>query len=202
MYKFIVDFSIGDNFMKKCVYCKQQKPDSEFGKHRFSKDGLQARCKDCQIKFIQSRREINRDRTRMAENKECSQYLGCYINERILKHVMPNAVLMDYNNPGFDLVCGKGYLVDAKAATMRYAQKKYPIWVFKIKHNKTPDYFLLTAYKDRVSLEIMYMWLIPGDVINDKDILGISLSKIHKWDDYRVDHTEALNCVTKIKASA
>jgi len=177
------------------------KDESEFYKNRCYKDGLDNWCKDC-------KKEYNRIYYKnhyvkpMSENKECAQYLGCYINERMLRHVMPNAVLMDINNPGYDLVCGKGHLVDAKAATLRHHKNKSPRWIFFIKKNTIADYFLLTAYKDRESLEICHMWLIPGSEINDKTGISISLSTIHKWDVWKIDHTDALSCVTEMKASA
>ena len=192
------------------------KPDSEFSKNASRKDGLHNWCKDCVKEYDKTYRETYREKLNkcvrehhykhgskpMSENKECPAYLGCYINERILQHVMPNAVLMDYCNPGYDLVCGKGYLVDAKASVTRYEKNKGPYWNFMIRKNTTPDYFLLTAYKDRESLDICHMWLIPGSVVNDKMGVTISLSRIHKWDEYQIDHTEALSCVTEMKASA
>jgi len=132
------------------------------------------------------------------KKKDSSQYLGIYINERILKHVMPNAVLMDNNNPGYDLVCGKGYLVDAKAAVASHYKENTCKWMFGIRQNKIPDYFLLTAYKDRTTLEIVHMWLIPGIQLNDKQTISISSSTIEKWNDWKIDHTDALNCISKI----
>jgi len=187
--------------MKKCTKCKQWKDESEFYKDHVTKDGSAPWCKECKSEYNRSYYK-NHHVKKMSENKKCPVYLGIYINERILKHVMPNAVLMNYANPGFDLVCGKGYLVDAKSSVLHHRKNQGPYWMFGINKNKTPDYFLLTAYTDRESLNIDHMWLIPGDVINDKTIVGLSLSTIHKWDDYKIDHTAALNCVNQIKASA
>lgn len=202
--------------MKKCSRCNIVKDEIEFYKDRARYDGLQSCCKDCSTEMNKTYRENNREnfnkRVRehyykhgskpMSENKECAQYLGCHITERILKHVMPNAVLMDNNNPGFDLVCGKGFLVDAKSSTLRYEKNKRPYWQFHIRYNKTPDYFMLVAYKDRESLEICHMWLVPGDVINDKVNVSIYLSNIHKWDEYKISHTDALSCAMQLNASA
>lgn len=199
--------------MKKCGKCKMVKDEREFYRSSASKDDLQLYCKDCsrevcKIHCKSNRESYNRNaRERlykhgtkpMSENTSCPSYLGCYINERILKHVMPNAILMNYANPGYDLMCGKGYLVDAKSSTLQYPKNQSPRWCFNINHNMIPDYFLLTAYKDLESLEICRMWLIPGDVINDKMKTTISLSTIHKWDQYKIDHTDALKCVNEMK---
>ena len=195
--------------MKKCSKCKITKDESEFYKKSTSKDGLDMQCKDCKNEYNKNHRENHNKHAReyryrrgaksMGENKDCTSYLGCYINERILKHVMPNAILMDSNNPGYDLVCGKGYLVDAKASALHYSKYQTPRWDFCIKKNEIPDYFLLTAYSDRESLEIIHMWLIPAKEINDKVTVLISISSVHKWDQYKIDHTEALNCVNEMK---
>ncbi|MHC4106224.1 MAG: hypothetical protein ACYSR9_14875, partial [Planctomycetota bacterium] len=32
---------------KRCTKCEKWKKESEFGKHRTSKDGLRTRCRDC-----------------------------------------------------------------------------------------------------------------------------------------------------------
>ena len=133
------------------------------------------------------------------ENKDCSNYLGCCINEQILKHVMPNAILMDNCNPGYDLICGKGYLVDAKSSTLLHNEHKNPYWHFNIRKNKIPDYFLLTAYKDRESLEILYMWLIPGKDINNRSGLSISEKCTSKWENYKIDHINAINYLHTIE---
>jgi len=45
--------------MKKCIRCKQWKPDSEFYLHEKSKDGLYYYCKDCV-------KELNAQRLRKA----------------------------------------------------------------------------------------------------------------------------------------
>ena len=37
--------------MKKCTYCNEVKPLSEFGKHKAGKDGLRSRCKPCEVKI-------------------------------------------------------------------------------------------------------------------------------------------------------
>jgi hypothetical protein len=198
--------------MKRCTKCGKLKDETDFNKHARGKNGLCAMCRTCfseynKIRYTKKRdvlREISRNYhyargvIPMEKKKDSSQYLGIYINERILKHVMPNAVLMDNNNPGYDLVCGKGYLVDAKAAVASHYKENTCKWMFGIRQNKIPDYFLLTAYKDRTTLEIVHMWLIPGIQLNDKQTISISSSTIEKWNDWKIDHTDALNCISKI----
>ena len=36
--------------LKKCIECKERKPESAFYKNRKAKDGLQSRCKACDKK--------------------------------------------------------------------------------------------------------------------------------------------------------
>lgn len=199
--------------MKRCTKCGKLKSESEFYKDKYQESGLRSRCKVCilednhkwHLKNLERHREMLRNNyyknggRSQEENKDCSNYLGCCINEQILKHVMPNAILMDNCNPGYDLICGKGYLVDAKSSTLLHNEHKNPYWHFNIRKNKIPDYFLLTAYKDRESLEILYMWLIPGKDINNRSGLSISEKCTSKWENYKIDHINAINYLHTIE---
>lgn len=97
------------------------------------------------------------------ENKECADYLGVHIAERILSKVFENVQRMPKANPGYDFVCNKGYKIDVKSSTIM----KDGMWCFGICNNKIADYFLLLAFDNRNDLNPMHMWLIKGnEVIN------------------------------------
>jgi hypothetical protein len=53
--------------MKQCIVCKNSKPLSEFYKNKSKKDGLQGRCKPCDIS--QGRIEYNKNAKKSAEKR-------------------------------------------------------------------------------------------------------------------------------------
>ena len=129
-------------------------------------------------------------------NKDSSQYLGITCAEKVLEHVFKNVEKMKFGNPGFDFKCGQGYLVDSKASC---TNKKYNSWSFRIRKNKTADYFALLAFDNRNDINPLYFWLIPGNVINDKQLLSISKSTFYKWNEYRQDIDKIIKCCNTLK---
>ncbi len=142
------------------------------------------------LRRIARNRHYLNGRQSMKDNIDCAKHLGCYINEKMAMDFIPNTELMNSNNPGYDLIYNKKYLIDAKASTIRTRDDKYKCWTFHIEQNKVPDYFLLTAYNNRETLEICHMWLIPGIEINDRISISISPSTIHKWDCWKIMNKE------------
>jgi len=51
-----------DKATKQCRCCKQIKPLFEFSIHRKAKDGLQAKCRVCDVAYQKERREKNKDK--------------------------------------------------------------------------------------------------------------------------------------------
>lgn len=109
----------------------------------------------------------------MSESKDCSQYLGVHIAERLLSKVFDDVTRMPYNNPGYDFICRKGYKIDVKSSVLIH-ERKYNKWSFTIKHNKVADYFALLAFDNRDDLNPIHFWLVPNSVVSDK--FGISIS--------------------------
>lgn len=120
----------------------------------------------------------------MTENKSCSSFLGVHIAERVLSKVFKNVQTMPYGHKGFDFICGKGYKVDVKS---RCASKRDNNWCFDIRKNTIADYFLMLAFDNREDLNPLYMWLIPGDVVNHLKSVTISVSTLNKWNEYKLD---------------
>lgn len=48
--------------MKRCYKCKLKKPESEFFKDRTHKDGLNSKCKVCQMKYFTEYRLKNKEK--------------------------------------------------------------------------------------------------------------------------------------------
>ena len=166
-------------------------------------------CKKCINERIKQWQKANPDKAKtiwtrnnrkhgnrpMSENRECSSFLGVYVAERVLSHVFANVHRMPINNPGYDFICGKGYMIDAKGSCLN----KYGRWQFNINHNIIADYFLCLAFDNRKDLNPLHVWLIPGKKINHLRATGISLSTIHKWDKYRLDVSKVATCCNTLR---
>jgi len=131
------------------------------------------------------------------ENRKCSMFLGCHIAERVLSYVFNNVERMPINNPGYDFICGRGKKIDVKSGCLNGIQ--YPYWHFTIKHNTTADYFLCIAFDNRKDLNLLHVWLLPGDKFSRYVGIGICQNTIHKWDEYRLDIAKVWACCETLK---
>lgn len=94
-------------------------------------------------------------------NKDCNTYFGVEIAERYVSMVFEEVKRMPPGNPGYDWLCKKGYKIQHKARCLDGDNR----FNFPIRFNNIADYFILTAWKDRESLEPMYIWIIHRDEI-------------------------------------
>lgn len=153
---------------------------------------------DKKLEWMRLRRRANGGLS-MAENKECASYLGIHITENVVYHIFKNITRMPYNNPGYDFICGIGYLIDSKSSCMYIRPGKSPIWNFRINRNKIADYFVLVAFDNRDDLELKHVWMIPGNIINNNVSVSISTTTIDKWNKYSIDMGKALACCDAMK---
>lgn len=161
--------------MLVCSSCHAALPESEFNRDNHSKRGRQYRCRECnRISSTISNRA--RGELPMADNRSCSSFLGVLVAEQALSRFFDNITRMPYGNRGFDFVCGKGYKIDVKSSCMYYSTPRAHTksWKFTPRRNKVPDYFLLLAFDSRASLVPMHVWLVPGNVINDRGAIRIT----------------------------
>lgn len=151
----------------------------------------------------------------MSKNKDCAQYLGIYIceNKEFLSKILNIVESMKYNNPGYDIVCGKNKKIDVKCACLSVSNK----WTFIINKNKVPDYFLMISFDDRESLNIQHIWLIKKDaviertsyysskrfVFNEKGAItiGKGINSLKRWKSYEITDTYKLEEVQKVCVS-
>ena len=134
-------------------------------------------------------------------NKSCSSYLGIVIGERLCRHLFKDVKVMPHGNPGFDIICNKGKMIDVKtSATL--LDRGNPRWKFHIENNKIADFFICVAFDNRTDLNPLYMWMIPGSEINHLSAASIHLSTIHKWDKWKIDINDAKLCCNELKGSS
>ena len=138
--------------------------------------------------------KINKE-SNMVVNKNCAQYLGCYIAEQLLAKVFKNVKRMPHGNNGYDIICNNGYKIDIKSSATGY--KGY--WNFNISRNEIADYFLCVSFEDRNNLKPTHLWLIPGDIINHLMGLTISKSTTYKWSKYEQPLDKVLLCCNSMK---
>ena len=132
-------------------------------------------------------------------NKRCSYYLGVHIAENLLSRTFKNVIKMPIGNPGYDLICGKGYKVDVKSSC-RLISMYSDRWAFTIKRNVVADYFLLIAFNNRQDLRPEHLWMIEGKHINSHVGIGISESTLHKWSEYEQPINDVIVCCDMMRS--
>jgi len=185
--------------MKRCYKCGDSKELDQFNKRKREKDGHTCICRTCGNKESRKNNREVMGHLPMSENKECPQYLGIVIAERLVRHLFENVVRMPNNQPGFDFICAHEKMIDVKSACITMNNNKNPHWRFAINKNQTADYFLLLSFNNRQNLDPLHQWLIPGDILNHLVCTTISPSTIDKWDEYRQPIVQAQMCCSNMK---
>lgn len=93
------------------------------------------------------------------ENRKDSRFLGSYIAENGVFKLFEGCQKMKTNNPGYDIICTRGYKVDVKASSLdRFNTFKFSIW-----KNQIADYFALVGFDNVFNLKPLYLWIIKGN---------------------------------------
>lgn len=196
--------------MKQCTRCREFKPETEFSKNKTLTGGWNAWCKTCMTVY----RKINRKHLSemeicrlhqvgkckpMGENRNCALFLGVHVAERLLSLIFENVDKMPFGNKYYDFTCAKGYKIDVKSSCRRKHNHGSDNWVFHIRKNTVADYFLCIAFDDREHLTPEHLWLIPGNVVNNKIGHSISESALSKWSKYEQPLDKVINCCNVLK---
>ncbi len=139
------------------------------------KTGYEYRNKNAQKLGFKDHAERTRDRSReycydkgiygpASENEYCASYFGVHIAEKYIMKTFEDPIQMPLNNPGFDWICKKGYKIDSKAACLNYHNKN-PSLIFPIRYNNIADYFILSGWDNRESLQPICVWIFHKDDI-------------------------------------
>lgn len=132
-------------------------------------------------------------------NKLSSTYFGVVITEQVLSMVFNDVERMPYGNHGYDFICSGGKKIDSKSAVIGKCKRGYTRWRFNIKKNTIADYFAILAFDNREDLNPLYMWVIPGEKLNDKNSASISIGTIDKWDEYKWPIGKVITCCNAIR---
>ena len=143
-----------------------------------------------------TRKNRNNGMLPMSGNKECSSYFGVYIVEGVLDMMFDDVVRMPYGNPGYDIICNRGMKVDSKAGCI---MKNNNGWMFGINHNIIADYFACIAFDNRIDLNPLHMWMLPGNKVNHLSGTSISVSTLPKWKEYELPIGELISCCNTIR---
>ena len=104
----------------------------------------------------------------LKDAKESGNYPGVYVAEQVLSKYFKNITRMKFGNVGYDYVCERGYKIDVKLSCLHKQESGNKFWSFRIKKNTISDFFLCLAFDNRTDLNPRYLWLIPGNIINNK----------------------------------
>ena len=162
---------------------------------------------DCNISDIMNKKGYpfctvcaNRTSGAFITHKTCewsSVQFGTNFAETALSKVFKDVERAKNCNPCYDFVCNHGKKIDVKAACVNTKRQ----WIFAIDKNDVADYFLLAAFDNRVDLNLVHLWLIPGHVLND--LQGASIgAKTSKWSEYELPVDKAIECCNIEKSHA
>jgi hypothetical protein len=135
----------------------------------------------------------------MDNNRDCTAFLGIHIAEKVLSSIFHDVARMPNNHIGYDITCSKDMNIDIKSSCKHIKGEYSPHWLFMIKKNVIADFFLCIAFDNRDDLTPIYLWLIPGEDVNDRMGICISESTIHKWDKYKLDIGKVVACCDAMK---
>ncbi len=101
------------------------------------------------------------------ENRKNTRFIGVYIAESSVNKLFEGSQRMRLRNPGYDIICNKGYKIDVKASTLSATNT----FGFHIHENRIADYLILIGYNNIIELKPLHIWIIGSeDIIRDYPI--------------------------------
>ena len=131
------------------------------------------------------------------ENTACSSFLGIHVAEGLLYRVFNDVEVMPMNNVGYDFTCNKG-MIDCNISCQRN-DRRWVSWKFNIRRNVVADYFICLALDNRNDMNLLHIWLLPGNEFNHLQVASISQGTVRKWDAYRINVEKVSACCDVLK---
>jgi uncharacterized CHY-type Zn-finger protein len=158
-------------------------------------------CKSCNATYVRERSHRLGIKVPLSEAKDSASYLGVWVAERALSQFFDHMERMPYGTPGYDFICGRGFKIDVKSSCLHHRANRTENWNFMIRHNAVADYFLCIAFNDRVDLEPMHVWLIPGEKLNG--LSGINIRNhpdcLALYESFEQPLNKVISCCNKMK---
>lgn len=193
---------------KMCRTCKQSFPLSGFGFHAKGHSSWRADCKACRAKKTKEHNHLIGLKRPIEMATDLPVWLGIHVAERVLSKYFDNVVRMPYGNPGYDYICSKGYKIDVKCSCLSHGNANFPLpsgrWTFAINRNNIADYFLCLGFDNRMDLNPMHIWLVPGKLVSDKKQLRIGNKTISfaNWSSYERSLDKVIGCCNILRGIA
>lgn len=103
------------------------------------------------------------------ENRRIKQFIG-YVGENGILQLFEGSKKMKRNNPGYDIICPRGYKLDVKTSVL----SRFNTLLFKIDKNQIADYFILVAFDNVIDLKPINVWVLKSDdTLRDRFIKNI-----------------------------
>lgn len=103
------------------------------------------------------------------EAKDSGPYFGICIGEKYISKTFDNPKMMPYGNPGYDWICKNGLKIQLECRCLcdnTCSPGANPQFKFThIDYNKVADVFILSGWKDRESLEPLFVLAFKKDDI-------------------------------------
>lgn len=203
------------NTTKICTKCLIQQPISNFyhGTYPSGTKYIRKMCNTCHAEYnriwnhnnpikcknTERNKRKRHGMTAMDENPTCPCFLGIHVAETLLSKVYKNVLRQPNGNKGFDFICDHGKKIDVKAACLYHSKKQNPYWNFNINNNKKADFFLCLAFDNRTNLNPIHIWLLPATQFNNLSSIGIAITRIDKWDKYKLRLDKIISCWDSLK---
>lgn len=139
----------------------------------------------------------------MESKEDCSQYFGICIAENYIIKTFEDADKATYGTIGYDWICNKGKKIECKARCLNSNN----VWNYQIANKKgdynlIADYFIISAWDNRESLNPLHVWIFHrDDIVRGEPFwmrLSISISNTEKGlEDFK--EFEVTNRLYKLK---
>lgn len=132
------------------------------------------------------RNEMNHEMGRFSaysDNSECPTYFGQYIEEKYVSQIFDHPVPFEFpkdelgritdNHKPYDYLCKKGLKIKMVSSVCHTSPSKVskvtgdmlPYFEYAIRKNSVPDYYILSAWDNRESLDPLFVWIIKSNEI-------------------------------------